>query len=425
MTVIPRIAFIFSLLSFHFALSQNSKLKVGDVASEKIQYMDYKNAAFTSNVPANNHTLFYRYRDTLGNTDNADSIAALEKIVEDLQRLLEKSADFKYLHVECHGHIKNYQEIARLQKKIDSTRNVSYKMNNLSHGWSFIYLDETKQKISSVLNAGKLCLVGPKGRILMISSIGNFSANMKDIVLTRMMRGKLLTEEAGKKTALSSAMITLLKADQSKAGETVTDKYGDFELELPDPSISYTLTAKPTSTSVTNVILATQTGIELSKFRRNKNGFQFPLLKADIQKLTETPVDDDISLSFDKFKGGKQSVMKITEHILYASGQSDFDPKSIPILDKVLNVLSENPKIQLEVISHTDSQGDEAANLLLSEKRAKAVVEYLATKGIDKGRLKAIGKGEGEVRNRCKNGVDCSDKEHSFNRRTEFNFIKG
>jgi outer membrane protein OmpA-like peptidoglycan-associated protein len=257
----------------------------------------------------------------------------------------------------------------------------------------------------------------------MVSSIGNFSANMKGIVLTRMMRGKLLTEADGKKTVLSSAKITLMKADQTKAGETTTDKYGDFELELPDPSVNYTLTAKPASTSITNVILATQTGIELSKFKKNKNGFQFPLLKADVQKLTETP-EDDISLSFDQFKGGKQSVMKITENILYASGQSDIDPQSIPILDKVLNVLKENPKIQLDVISHTDSQGDETTNLQLSEKRANAVIEYLASKGIDKSRLKAIGKGESEIRNRCKNGVDCSDKEHSFNRRTEFNFIK-
>jgi hypothetical protein len=39
-------------------------------------------------------------------------------------------------------------------------------------------------------------------------------------------------------------------------------------------------------------------------------------------------------------------------------------------------------------------------------------------------RLKAEGKGETEIRNRCINGVDCSDKEHEYNRRTEFKFSK-
>ena len=39
-------------------------------------------------------------------------------------------------------------------------------------------------------------------------------------------------------------------------------------------------------------------------------------------------------------------------------------------------------------------------------------------------RLKAIGKGETEIRNRCANNVVCSDKEQEFNRRTEFKFVK-
>ena len=46
-----------------------------------------------------------------------------------------------------------------------------------------------------------------------------------------------------------------------------------------------------------------------------------------------------------------------------------------------------NPTVKLEVLSHTDSRGDDASNLTLSQKRSKAVVDYLASKGIDIARL--------------------------------------
>ena len=94
------------------------------------------------------------------------------------------------------------------------------------------------------------------------------------------------------------------------------------------------------------------------------------------------------------------------------------------MLDKVISILKDNPKIKVEVISHTDSQGEDNANLALSLKRATAVTDYLTKNGIDKSRVKAIGNGETAIRNRCRNGVDCSDLEHEYNRRTEFNFIK-
>jgi outer membrane protein OmpA-like peptidoglycan-associated protein len=55
---------------------------------------------------------------------------------------------------------------------------------------------------------------------------------------------------------------------------------------------------------------------------------------------------------------------------------------------------------------------------------SNAVVKYLIAKGINPEKLKAIGKGETEIRNRCANNVNCSDKEQEFNRRTEFKYVK-
>ena len=74
--------------------------------------------------------------------------------------------------------------------------------------------------------------------------------------------------------------------------------------------------------------------------------------------------------------------------------------------------------------SHTDARGNDDYNLILSDKRAKAAVEYLATKeGIDIERLQAKGYGEEQLVNRCTNGVNCTEKEHQRNRRTALKII--
>lgn len=75
-------------------------------------------------------------------------------------------------------------------------------------------------------------------------------------------------------------------------------------------------------------------------------------------------------------------------------------------------------------MSHTDSRGNDAYNMSLSQQRANAVVNYLVSKGISRSRLSARGFGETRLVNRCSNGVKCSEADHKRNRRTEFRVIK-
>ncbi len=62
--------------------------------------------------------------------------------------------------------------------------------------------------------------------------------------------------------------------------------------------------------------------------------------------------------------------------------------------------------------------------MVLSNNRAKAAVDYLISQGIDPSRLKWKGYGESKPRNKCVNGVVCSEEEHQWNRRTEFKVTK-
>ena len=90
---------------------------------------------------------------------------------------------------------------------------------------------------------------------------------------------------------------------------------------------------------------------------------------------------------------------------------------------RLMPVLDQNPGVKLEIASHTDSRGTEISNQDLSERRAQAVVTYLQTKGVNSSLLVANGFGEKRLKNRCKDGVSCTEREHYVNRRTEFRLI--
>ena len=78
----------------------------------------------------------------------------------------------------------------------------------------------------------------------------------------------------------------------------------------------------------------------------------------------------------------------------------------------------------MELSSHTDSRGNEAYNLKLSQKRAESAKEYLVARGIAADRIEAVGYGETQLRNDCDDSRNCSEAEHQFNRRTEVKVLK-
>lgn len=93
-------------------------------------------------------------------------------------------------------------------------------------------------------------------------------------------------------------------------------------------------------------------------------------------------------------------------------------------VQKVIAAMEKYPSLRIKVNSHTDSRGKDSYNMWLSQKRAKATVNYMIAKGIDSSRLQEEGFGETMLINSCKNGVKCSAQEHELNRRSEFIIVK-
>ena len=106
----------------------------------------------------------------------------------------------------------------------------------------------------------------------------------------------------------------------------------------------------------------------------------------------------------------------VVENIFYDLDKADIRPDAALELDKLVQTLNDNPKITIELSSHTDVRGKDAYNLDLSDRRAKSAVAYIISKGIDASRVTA--RGYGETRLVVKDAK--TEEQHQRNRRTEF-----
>ncbi len=119
----------------------------------------------------------------------------------------------------------------------------------------------------------------------------------------------------------------------------------------------------------------------------------------------------------------KQDVVLEIDEIYFEYDKADIRDESEAALAKIIEYLNFYPDVRVELSAHTDSRGSDSYNKRLSQKRAESTVEYLVEHGIKVDRLVPMGYGETRLRNKCKNGVKCSDQEHMFNRRVELKVL--
>ena len=89
-------------------------------------------------------------------------------------------------------------------------------------------------------------------------------------------------------------------------------------------------------------------------------------------------------------------------------------------LEKILDVLNQNPTMKLDIRSHTDSRQTFKYNEALSDRRAKSTINWLIKNGVSADRLTGKGYGETQLVNKCSDDVECTEEEHQLNRRSEF-----
>jgi outer membrane protein OmpA-like peptidoglycan-associated protein len=121
---------------------------------------------------------------------------------------------------------------------------------------------------------------------------------------------------------------------------------------------------------------------------------------------------DDIPAELKKFTGA-------IPDINFKSASDELLTSSFPILNQAADVLAQFPGVRMEIQGHASSEGDDAYNLELSQKRAESVVRYLVGRGIDRLRLTARGYGETQP-------IDTNHTEdgRKRNRRVEFQIVQ-
>ena len=124
----------------------------------------------------------------------------------------------------------------------------------------------------------------------------------------------------------------------------------------------------------------------------------------------------NLEIAMDPIETGKSVILK---NIFFDTDSFNLKPESKGQLAEIVDFMKGNPGLVIEIGGHTDDQGSENHNLILSEKRADAVVQYLIIHGISTGRLKSHGYGFSVPL------TDNSTEEgRAMNRRTEFRILE-
>ncbi|QQL51314.1 OmpA family protein [Mucilaginibacter ginkgonis] len=108
----------------------------------------------------------------------------------------------------------------------------------------------------------------------------------------------------------------------------------------------------------------------------------------------------------------------ILNNIFFGTNKYQLEADSKAELQKIIEFLNTNPTVRIEISGHTDNVGNDQANQILSQNRAKSVYEYLVTNGIGAGRL--MFKGYGKTQPLMPN---TTEENRAMNRRTEFKVI--
>jgi len=195
---------------------------------------------------------------------------------------------------------------------------------------------------------------------------------------------------------------------KGKVSDKKTGKGLPSSIELTDLSTRETLSHVQTDEQG-NYLVTLPLGRDYS-FTVNRRGYLFYSDQFLLRELApDSTYRKDIPLQ--PLEVNANIVLK---NIFFDVNKTELRPESQLELDKVVQLLKENPGLKIQIEGHTDNAGKPADNLQLSNNRAAAVVTYIKGKGIAAARL--VAKGFGETKPVSDNGTE---EGRARNRRTE------
>jgi len=245
--------------------------------------------------------------------------------------------------------------------------------------------------------------------------------------LKKILADLIVTSFDEKKQPLTGVSLQLIEMTDNKEGVTQTQSSADgneFKFDL-DLDKAYRIIATAENYSADTVEFNTVGMIDSRTFAEMVNLVGLPV---EITITTEEPIE--------------------LGNVLYDFGKSDIRSDAESDLTFLLNLMNEYPSMVIELSSHTDSRGGDAANQRLSQQRAESARRWLMNKGIARRRIQAVGYGESQPRTvsdkiagaytflpegvvlteeyiNAMQGEEVQELAHQLNRRTEFKIIAG
>lgn len=212
-----------------------------------------------------------------------------------------------------------------------------------------------------------------------------------------------IVQDKNSKELLAGSLVTLFDETGTVIQDSIVGEKADYLFKI-EPNKKYTIRGTRKAYIPQDVDFSTD-----SEGKIQHNIYLTLESYADAEERVKEDEKGDVQIQLDKI-------------------YFDFDKSSIrsdaeTTLDVLVDLMNKYPDMEVEVSAHTDARGKDQYNLELSKRRAASTLEYLVSKGIDRGRLKSIGYGEMQPLNKCvKEGI-CEDEEYDINRRCEFRII--
>ena len=209
-----------------------------------------------------------------------------------------------------------------------------------------------------------------------------------------LVKGKIVDATTGK--PMGAKVIYERLPDGKEMGITQTNpETGEYEIRLPGGHLyGVRAEAKDKISENQNLDL---TSITADRVIEHKD--------FDLDPIRVAAVEENISI--------------VLNNIFFDFDKAVLKPESFPELNRIVDALKEKSGMQIEIAGHTDNIGTEEYNLSLSERRARAVISYLAEKGIPANRLKVVFFGESKPA-----ATNDTNEGRKKNRRVEFKILK-
>lgn len=219
----------------------------------------------------------------------------------------------------------------------------------------------------------------------------------KKLECEQLLAGKITDQETG--LLLVDSKLSLFDDKFKFIKGSVTDEKGEYSFDVDCGKMYYVRAEKHEyETKEGNITIATTKGSSELNLALDQRIKQIGL-GTDLAKTLNIPM---IYFDLDKSIIRKEAAIE---------------------LERIVAVMTQYPKMRIDVRSHTDSRQTTQYNEALSDRRAKSTRTWLIKNGINGNRLTAKGYGESQLINHCSDGVKCTEAEHQANRRSEFVII--